>query len=106
MAISKAERDRRFARGQKSAQRTIAAKEIFSLRLSPQTIERIYEIAASQNLHASDLVRGWIEKCAESADLKPGAAQSPELVALVREALREELSELGLYKVASKKRHS
>lgn len=71
MALSKDERDKRFKRGQQSARETIAAKEIFSLRLQPKSISRIYEIAAARHMHASDLVRSWIEKCIDSDNFQP-----------------------------------
>lgn len=97
MGISKEERDKRFSRGQLSARKSLAAKEIFSLRLRPETIEAIYEIASTQELHASDLVRGWIENCV-SAETQQGkdTASSPEkkLISAVRYAVREEISQI------------
>ena len=102
MALSRAERDKRFSRGQRSARETIAAKEIFSLRLPPQAITRIYEIAANCNLHASDLVRNWIEDCIKAYDLQALPEKPKELncsepmVNAFRQAIRDELCHLGL----------
>ncbi len=92
MPISKEERDKRFKKGQQSARETIAAKEIFSLRLSPKVIESIFEIANEKNIHASDLVRGWIEAGIDSAsfEAKP-EDRSICMEEVFRKVLREEL---------------
>lgn len=96
MGISKEERDERFARGQQSARKSLAAKEIFSLRLRPETIEAIYKIASTHELHASDLVRGWIEDCisAETKQRDDSASPEKKLISAVRYAVREEISQI------------
>lgn len=96
MGISKEERDKRFARGQQSARESLAAKEIFSLRLRPETIKAIYDLAAAQKVHASDLVRGWIESKVESANSPTNQSHdsNSELLSAVRYAVREELTNI------------
>ncbi len=96
MGISKEERDKRFASGQQSARKSLAAKEIFSLRLRPETIEAVYELAASQNIHASDLVRGWIEQLviANQQQAQNSSSEDARLISAVRYAVREEISNI------------
>ncbi len=96
MGISKEERNKRFARGQESARESLAAKEIFSLRLKPETIKSIYDLAAEQKIHASDLVRGWIESHVSSDNTKAKGPEDSksELISAVRYAVREELTQI------------
>lgn len=68
--MNKTDKDERFKLGQKAARKSVAERGMFSLKLYPETILKIYDMADELKIPATTLVRSWIEEKTQTGNFK------------------------------------